>query len=242
MDEDTLKKCIENEEIDVCHRHGQAFVSWRCLKSTASDKRRTNIALGAKSMKLTATEASQLQTLMNDISLELPNDLPDMPKHAMIADGAAEDGAGTGSGSAAGAEGNEKKEKRMTENLWTKTKELVDQGLSTLKQLQGKVEKMLTQVCTGDDSCFQQLKLGREYRVLYYIYIYIYIYVYIYICIYIFIYIYRNLYIPKQTKERNQRPDGNLKAKHGGLEEVPGQTLSKTHPQTSRSRPKLKPV
>ena len=53
----------------------------------------------------------------------------------------------------------------MTEALWKKTKELVDQGLNSLKTLQGKIEKLLTLVGTGDDTCFQQLKLGRESRV-----------------------------------------------------------------------------
>ena len=104
LNEDTLKRCIENEEVDVCHQGNQTYVSWRTLKSTSADKRTTNIELGAKRMKLNAAEAGNLQALMNDINLELPTELPDMPRHAMIADGVADDGAGTASGSAAGAE------------------------------------------------------------------------------------------------------------------------------------------
>ena len=93
---------------------------------------------------------------MDDINLELPNELPDMPSRPMIADGGVDDpGTGTGSGSGSGApaaasEGKDKAEKAMTETSWKKAKELVDQGLSSLKQLQTKVEKMVAKMPPND--------------------------------------------------------------------------------------------
>ena len=60
---------------------------------------------------------------MDDINLELPNELPDMPSRPMIADGGVDDprtGTGTGSGSgapAAASEGKDKAEKNDDGNL-----------------------------------------------------------------------------------------------------------------------------
>ena len=76
MTEDALRKCIMNDEVDVVTHGDKFYVSWRSLKSSAVDKRTTNIQLEGKRMKLQAKEAGQLQALMDDINLE--NELPDM--------------------------------------------------------------------------------------------------------------------------------------------------------------------
>ena len=104
LDEDKLKRCIVNEEVDVVTHQGQVYVvyvSWRSLKSSSADRRRTNIELGAKKLKLSA-EAGHVQALMGGINLELPTELPDMPSKPMIGDGSPDD-AGTGSGSGSGS-------------------------------------------------------------------------------------------------------------------------------------------
>ena len=92
LDEDKLKRCIMNEEVDVVTHQGQVYVSWRSLKSSSADRRRTNIELGAKKLKLGAEEAGNVQALMDGISLELPTELPDMPSKPMIGDGSPDDG------------------------------------------------------------------------------------------------------------------------------------------------------
>ena len=76
--EGALKECIMNDEVDVVTHGDKFYVSWRSLTLSAVDKRTTNIQLEGKKMKLQAKEAGQLQALMDDINLELPNELPDM--------------------------------------------------------------------------------------------------------------------------------------------------------------------
>ena len=49
----------------------------------------------------------------------------------------------------------------MTDALWKKTKEHVEQGLNILKALQAKVEKMLEKM-SSNDSCLPTLRLGLD--------------------------------------------------------------------------------
>ena len=45
MDEDTSKRCIMNEEVDVVSHGDKVCVSWRALKSSSVDKRKTDLEL-----------------------------------------------------------------------------------------------------------------------------------------------------------------------------------------------------
>ncbi|CAE7597864.1 unnamed protein product, partial [Symbiodinium necroappetens] len=163
MTPESLKEAFNNGEVDIAYHSGKPYVSWRIMTSRNKDMRKTDINLQGKRMAVSEREAGQMQTLLDDISLEMPMELPDMPSNPMIADGRADD-AGTGTGSGSGSAGPAAEEKAMTAARWTRTKDLADQGVNTCGQLQGKVEKMLEQMAPSD-SCWTQLRRDVNERI-----------------------------------------------------------------------------
>ncbi|CAE7853926.1 unnamed protein product, partial [Symbiodinium necroappetens] len=138
MTPEALKEAFNNGEVDIAYHSGKPYVSWRILRSRNKDSKSTDIDLQGKRMAISEREAGQMQSLLDDINLELPTELPDMPNKPMIADGDSGSGTGTGSGSGSGSAGPAAEEKAMTTAKWAKTKELAEQGVTTCGQLQGK--------------------------------------------------------------------------------------------------------